>query len=510
MECQYGMLAMQGSTCAIARDAIIAGNRSWLSWILAPLFLAAMSSCATAAPIATGPLHASESNPRYFVDGTGKTVVLVGSHTWPNFQDAGPTDPPPQFDYDRYLGFLAEHDHNFFRLWTWEQAKWVVSEKDPYWFAPLPYQRTGPGLALDGKPRFDLSKFDDSYFARLRQRVAQAGQRGIYVSIMLFNGFSVEEQKGDKHASNPWHGHPFNRDNNINGVDGDPDHADSGRAVHTLRLPRITAIQDAYVRKVIDTVGDLDNVLYEVSNESSDASTQWQYHMIDLIKRYEATKAKRHPVGMTVEWPGGSNADLFASRADWISPNQEGGNFLRDPAVADGRKVIILDTDHLCGICGDSGWAWKAFTRGHNPVFMDPYGYLGTEFGDPTWVSLRDNLGYIRRFAERIDLGLAQPRPELASTGYCLATLTPMHAELLVYLPSGGTTNVDLRAIPGNLMVEWFNPADGTTTDAASIPGGAKRLLAAPFGGDAVLFLRQSRHGISDTPDRKPSWIPPN
>ena len=31
----------------------------------------------------------------------------------------------------------------------------------------------------------------------------------------------------------------------------------------------ITALQEAYVRKVVDTVNDLDNVLYEISNESS-------------------------------------------------------------------------------------------------------------------------------------------------------------------------------------------------------------------------------------------------
>ena len=30
----------------------------------------------------------------------------------------------------------------------------------------------------------------------------------------------------------------------------------------------MTALQEAYVRKVIDTVNDLDNVLYEITNEA--------------------------------------------------------------------------------------------------------------------------------------------------------------------------------------------------------------------------------------------------
>ena len=34
-------------------------------------------------------------------------------------------------------------------------------------------------------------------------------------------------------------------------------------------MAEITAIQEAYAKKVIDTVNDLDNVLYEISNESN-------------------------------------------------------------------------------------------------------------------------------------------------------------------------------------------------------------------------------------------------
>jgi hypothetical protein len=60
-------------------------------------------------------------------------------------------------------------------------------------------------------------------------------------------------------------------------------------------------------------ISDLDNVLYEVSNESNGDSHRWQYHMINYVKSYQATKAKQHPVGMTVAWPGGSNTSLFNS-----------------------------------------------------------------------------------------------------------------------------------------------------------------------------------------------------
>ena len=88
----------------------------------------------------------------------------------------------------------------------------------------------------------------------------------------------------------------------------------------SLTNPAVTALQEAYVREVIDTVNDLDNVLYEIANETEERpASQWQYHMIDFVKQYEGAKPKQHPVGMTVPYPG-SDDQVFDSDADWISP----------------------------------------------------------------------------------------------------------------------------------------------------------------------------------------------
>ncbi len=451
-----------------------------------------------------GPLRVATTNPRYFADADGNIVYLTGSHTWSNLQDNGGSDPPPVFDYNQYLDFLEAHNHNFFRLWTWEEARWTTETTDPnYWFNPAPpFQRTGPGTSLDGKPKFDLTKLNQAYFDRMRARVEAAGQRGIYVSIMLFNGWSVSNKKGSFALNNPWEGHPFNRNNNINSIDGDPNQDNSGEEIHTLTIPAITALQEAYVKKVIDSVNDLDNVLYEISNESSDNSTAWQYQMINLIKTYEATKAQQHPVGMTVEYFGGDNQKLFDSPADWISPN----GAMYDPPAADGRKVILHDSDHLCGICGDRTWVWMAFTRGLNPIFMDGYdgagygvGGNGFEFDSIRWVSLRRNLGYTRAFAQRMDMAAMTPQNDLASTGYCLANPASTNAAYLVYIPDGGAVTVNLSATSGDLTVEWFNPGTGTSTQGGTIQGGKQQTLTAPFLDDAVLYLYQPVAGATPT-----------
>ena len=121
---------------------------------------------ATSLAPATGPLKPHPTNPRYFTDGSGKAIYLTGSHTWDNLQDIGHADPPPAFDFDAYLEFLNGHHHNFIRLWRWEEVSYDTrTSKDVEagvvnGIALHPWKRTGPGNALDGKPRFDLEEFD--------------------------------------------------------------------------------------------------------------------------------------------------------------------------------------------------------------------------------------------------------------------------------------------------------------------------------------------------------------
>lgn len=384
----------------------------------------------------SGPLAVLGGNPRYFTDTEGRRAIyLTGSHTWNNFQDWGRTDPPHPFDYTAYLDFLERHGHNFIRLYVWEQAAWFPGTEEKIVITPLPYLRTGPGHALDGGPRFDLTRFDPVYFDRLHERVEVARKRGIYVSVMLFNGWSIE-LKGKK-SGNPWRGHPFNRDNNVDGIDGDTDRDGEGKEVHTLLNPAVTSLQKTYLRKIVDTLGDLDNILWEISNESHPGAVEWQYEMIRTIRELESTAGKRHPVGMTSMWPHGKegNASLFESPADWISAHSSSSDPYGDePPASTGRKIIVSDTDHIWGIGGDARWVWMSFLRGLNPIFMDPYEMVmrdnyplwpssesdrGASASSPAseWQEVRKAMGYARALADRVELASMQPMGELASTG---------------------------------------------------------------------------------------------
>jgi predicted alpha/beta superfamily hydrolase len=480
----------------------------------ATLLLTAEPPIALRTP-AVGPLRVHPTNPRYFTagvrseDGSLKVVYLTGSHHWDNLQDGYNPEVAP-FDFSRYLNLLAKHDHNCIRLWAWEhlaaQASWHYEHKKQA-FDPLPFARTGPGQAVDGKPKLDLTKLNPTYFDRLRQRVVAARDRGMYVSIMLFQGVA-----GTGPAA--WPGHVFNKNNNINGLDG------NGTDTQTLKNAAIVEIQKAYLRKVVDTVNDLDNVLYEIANEAHVASTAWQYEMIRYLKSYQAGKPKQHPVGMTCRSDEPDNEILWRSPADWISPGTY-RVYAVNPPAADGRKVSFLDTDHVFGVGGDRGWVWKAFTRGHNPIYMDPlWGYVPDK--EP-WKGQKERgegarvaMGQTRRFAERTNLASMTPKDDLTSTGYCLAN---PGREYLIY--QSGNGRFDVTLLEGVYRTEWFNPVSGATIAAGDVHArSGPQPFVAPFSGAAVLYLtRQVSEGSVKVHERFPSrhvaprhvhvWLPP-
>jgi hypothetical protein len=448
---------------------------------------------------ATGPLRVLKTNPRWFTDGSGKAVYLTGSHAWWVLQDNGVllrdkngdpvTGDPPRFDFDGYLRFMRRHNHNFFRMWRWELPTMPVppyyrtrSEPEMQNAHPHPWLRAGPGTARDGKPKFDLARYDPAYFDRLRKRLQAAGAQGIYAAVMLFEGWET-------HSVDGWRYHPFHAANNVNDVEADADGDGKGleyvTIVHTPMGARVLELQKAYVRKVIDTVNDLDNVLYEIANEAGGRSTAWQYHLIDLINEYQRGKPKQHLVGMTYAYPGGVNTDLYNSPADWISPNPgtDKESFRDNPCGDCTNKIVVNDTDHLWGHTGgDAVWVWKSFTRGLHPLFMEDLS------PSPTWQdSARLGMGQTRRYAERMNLAAMTPDQKVASSRFCLAH---RGQEYLVFQADRGEFTVDLTDAPGTFRAEWLDVHRDRVVPARPVQGGKVVRFPTPFPGPSALYLK--------------------
>ena len=420
----------------------------------------------------SGLLKKSSANPRYFADPSGKIVYLTGSHTWNNLQDFGNW---AAFDYAGYLNFIKTKGHSVIRLWQ-------IDEPNLNYFNnagsvnPLPFAKSGT--------KYDLSLLNQTFFDRLKARVQAARDQGIYVIVMFFDGFWVNGQPAQ------WAPHYYNPANNVNGL------TTTLNQVYTLNSPQLLAYQEAYIKKVIDTVNEFDNVLYEIGNEMPSQSKDFQYYLINLIKNYEAGKPKLHPVGMTSfdyttmetqKLPG--NDWLTQSPADWISPFGGGSlytTYSTNPPAASGGKVILLDTDHI-GAQGDwTYWAWESFTRGHNPIYMDPYNLTSR----PADTGLRAAMGHTKIYADKMNLAAMTPRGNLSSTGFALAN---PGEEYLVYQKANSGFTVNLPAAV--YQAEWFDPVRGIVTATESVTaGGGNQSFSFPTGyaSGAVLYLKKT------------------
>jgi len=474
--------------------------------------LGAQTSAAGPAPI-QGLLRAS-SNPNYFADASGAPLILCGSQTWNTLQDWGAGGSVQPLDFDAFVSFLTAHGHNFTLLWRTELPKFsnlpVTATNPPeFTVSPHPWMRTGPGLAMDGGLKFDLTKFDQAYFDRLWARVDALNRAGIYAGIYLFTAEFLLRFRS------PTDGYPFSGPNNVNGADdgyrGGP--AQSGLASVTMTGTNvITDLQDACVSKTIDTLNDLPNVLWIVSEEAPMKSTWWNNHLISLVRACERRKPYQHPVGYaTLESP--TDSLLYDSDADWVAPWAWVSPARSCGSGSPSCKVNINDSDHsYFGMWNDTpqknrNYAWANLLTGNQVLFMDPYlvfyprehrnlclapvNGIGRR-PDPRWENFRNNLGYLLRFSRKLNLAKVTPRSSLCSTKYCLAQTPPVGAEYLAYAPAGGAFTVDLSAMPNSrrLAVEWFNPAAGQTITENPITAGSfSQSFNPPFRGDAVLYL---------------------
>lgn len=499
-------IALAASVAGIVPEWITAAGSKQTIIALTQAAETALASGSPASGPITTPLKALSTNPHYFTDASGKAIYLTGSHTWNTLQDWGTNGSVQPLDFAAFVKMLVSHHHNFTLLWTTELPKVhalpsTASSPPDITVEPFPWQRTGPGNASDGKLKFDLTKFDPAFFQRLRDRVQQLKAAGIYAGIYPFTGEFVNVFRS---ATD---GYPFTGSNNVNGIDDG-----GGIASVTMTAPNsITAVQDAYVKKMIDTLSDLPNVLWIVSEEAPANSVWWNNHLIALVHSYEAGKPFQHPVGYAVRHDN-DDASIINSDADWIAP------FARISSTTTcGRghphcKVNVNDSDHsYFGMWNDSprtnrNYFWINFTQGSQTLFMDPYlVYYPREnrnlpvrpivrgigsAPDPRWENVRDTMGYVRGYAERMNLATMTPQGEFSSTGHVLASTKTDSAEFLVYAPSGGKFTINLSNVKGQFVVEWMNPATGAKVQGGNVEGGITRTFTAPFRGDATLYLR--------------------
>jgi uncharacterized protein (TIGR03437 family) len=395
--------------------------------------------------------------------------LAIGGATWtiagyyPSL-GAFTTDNTDYTLYQRMIDRMAANGINYFRI--------AFTMGQPFGDAINVYRRTGPGNALDGRPKFDLTQFDQGYFDYWRSIVQYARSKGIVVQLCMLDMWHdakdvVEDDGGPNRTWGLRYDYYFN-ENNINGVNV-ASTKDLSNPLHP-----VFGYQQALLRKIVETLGDLPNIVWEIANESGELP--WELLHTDYVTAYERSNQFYEHLVVPRDLPG---HQYVPAQCDNTPSVAHQGLVRAFPQ----NLVLITDNDCTDAATPDlrRGKAWAALTAGAQ---MD---FFHFDIAQDSWLASDDAangmkyVGLQRKFISDLGIELAGmvPLDGDVTNGWALGR---SGAEYIVYLPNGGATSVpSLRSVS---RAVWFNPRDGGSFDAGSGPE-----FHAPDTNDWVLYV---------------------
>ena len=420
---------------------------------------------------AAGALSILKSNPHYFEDPQGRPIILIGDYTWGAFSDL-------DYDYRAFLDSQKARGLNQCRLWIWWGAEQFPEETKYVGRSHIePYLRPGPGTASDGKPKYDLTRFNEKFFDRLRDLCSAARERGIFLQLITFDAWMLKHE-------HLWKLHAYHRDNNVNGVDGDPNGTGKGidgkAGFCSMGNPKSMEFQKAYIRKLVDAVNEFENVYFEIANENY-YSREWELHLCDFIHEYEKGKSRRH-LTMPRDLP--SHSDVVQK---W------------DPAIVhrdilkkrELRQPLLFDTDWTINQKDDEvrRATWSAvLSGGHFSYMDDSLEQFRLVPNQDKRAELHRQIDHLAAFVKQIKPWQMEPDKAVVKSGQAFAFVSSQ--ELAAYLPGGGTVFLDLSRMKHRLTARWYNPRDGRFGEERMIRDASDSHFEAPGGGDWALLIR--------------------
>ncbi len=485
------------------------------------------------------PVCLHPDNPRYFLfRGHPRVLVCATEHYGSVINRA--------FDYERYLDDAADKKQTLTRLFllfrelqTARNPASPCKPESPDYLAP--WQRVGPGLAMDGEPVYDLDRWNDAYVARLRRFLTLASERGIVVELTLFS---------NTYADEVWALNPLRAANNVNGV-GDvawPDYT-------SLRDPALVERQKEYARRVVRATNDFDNIYYEVCNEpgggfgghaTSREVDAWQEEIAAVVRDEEEALPHKHLIFWSQaftyhpHWEQPLDASFSHPAFDAVNVHPlpdtvyRGhrymlGRFMgKDLALAAVRdfclatsvesRPCVLDEDNSASMYRDEvAWtihrkrAWTAVLSGCHYDYIDFSITVGREDGTAeSRRAIRSWMRHLSAFIADFDVVRARPSTEwlqveieptvatgLAVPGHAYAAYLADRREWReewAGAPLRGTVRIELP--PGPYQLSLYSPATGQYSPAVPIAGGRQEMVELlPFTHDIVLLISRIEEG---------------
>lgn len=468
------------------------------------------------------PIRYDPANPHYFLYKGQPTILITSAEHYGAVINKA-------FDYVPYLDALKDHGLNYTRFYP--GAMFETIDKfitgNPLGPKPrdliVPWARSSQPGYLVGGNKFDLDQWNPAYFARLKDFLRKAADRGIVVEICFFNS----------QYSDTWPISPLYFENNIQGVGKCP-----WRDAQTLKHTDLVQREAAYVRKITQEANAFDNVILEICDEPSSIGTgvalagPWVGHLVDVVRNTERDLPQKHLIAQEVEGPFGGPMDFSADprvsiiTAQYIwgpEPDAHGGEMggmrALDHKYNLNKPIELNETSwYPWGYKGDKiadsrVEAWE-FIVGGGAGFNQLNGLYTPENPagkSPENDQLLGALANLKKFIYSFDFLKMHPDKSFivsglsASQTYYRAISEPGQQYALYihhssdrrgsYVVAPGNYHEDLVvSLPaGNYRADWIDPARGSVIASKSFTqaGGDHNMTTPRYTGDIALRIKR-------------------
>ena len=423
------------------------------------------------------------------------------------------------FDFERCLAALASDGLNHTRTFsgTYREVPRSFGITDntlapkPNRYA-CPWARSDAPGCSDGGNRFDLTRFDEAYFQRLKRFMAAAQKHGVVVEMNLFCPLYDDAL---------WNASPMNSKNNVNGV-GDCPRTEA----LTLKHPRLVEMQVAFTREIVRELNAFDNLYYEVCNEPyfGGVTLDWQHRIVDTIVDAEKALPCKHLISLNIA-NGRKKVDAPHPAVSifnfhyCVPPDTVAMNYGLNKVIGENETGFRGKHDFLYR---SEGWDFLlaggglynnldySFTPGHpDGTLLD---YRSPGGGSPP---LRKQLGILKRFVEGFDFVRMKPGNaaiKSVSGGLSVRALIEegkayavyLHVrvrnkpkKIVDYLRERVEATLVLSLPAGPYCAEWIDVTTGAVAGKEQFQhlGGDKSLQSPVFANDVALRIVRSSDG---------------
>ncbi len=473
-----------------------AGGQRLLLWGAA--LACAMSISCAAAGTRDKPIQLHPDNPHYFLWRGRPTILITSGEHYGGVLNRA-------FDYKKYFKTLERYGFNLTRTFSGAYCEPVgaFNIRDNT-LAPAkgqlicPWARSEQAGYANGRNKFDLDKWDPAYFARLKDFVREAGSRGVVVELVLFCPFYKDDM---------WKLSPMNAANNVNGI------GTMGRTeVYTLKHPKLLAVQDRMVHKIVQELKGFDNLYYEICNEPyfGGVTLEWQYHIAETIAKAEGGFDARHLIaqniankGKKVERPNRLVSIFnfhYAKPPDTVAENYDLNRVIGDDetgfAGSEAKPYRLEGWDFIIAGGGVYDNLDYSFTVGHED------GTAGISAPGGGGQMLHKQLAILKDFINGFEFVRMRPDNSVIKGGVPQKATARVLAEkgrsYAIYINGGSEASLSVELPAGSYRADWVNTKTGKIDKRQDFRHSGGRLtLASPTYVDdiALRILRSEDKG---------------